>query len=180
MTGILQRFIKNGAADLPIGRSSHLNDFVAAQRQRLGSGDTAGVGGDIIGHFSAAGLTDLVHSALEGCAGGSAGDLVVLGGILVDLELAGDGGVFPLDFHSLARLDIDRLVLFVQLIARCGFQLTDEQLALALHSEVVDIDVSRIVRGVFSNRVLILVVKQEFYIINPLFCDGIDLMDDDA
>ena len=64
LAGIFQCFIESLAADLPVGRRSYLDDFIPAQGQGFGGGDAPGVRGDIIDHFSAAGLADFVHSPL--------------------------------------------------------------------------------------------------------------------
>ena len=77
-------------------------------------------------------------------------DLVVLGGVLVNLELAGDGRILPLNFNGLARLDVDGLVLLVQLIAGCGFQLAEVQPPFALDREIVDVNVPFVVRAVLD------------------------------
>ena len=98
----------------------------------------------------------------------------------MDLELARDGGVFPLNLYRFPWLDVDGLVLLVQLIAGGGFQFTDEQLALALDGEVVNVDVASIVRGVFANGILILIIHQELDPINSITGDRIHLMNDDA
>ena len=98
----------------------------------------------------------------------------------MDLELACDGHVLPGDLNGLTRLDVDGLVLLVQLVAGSRFQFTNKQLALALYGEVVDVDVAAIVRGVFANGILILVIDQEFYPINSITGDRIHLMNDDA
>lgn len=83
-----------------VARAGHFDDLIPAQRQGLGSGHVPGVRGDVVHHFAAAGLADLIHSALERSAGGCAGDLVVLSGELVDLELACDGHVLPGDLNG--------------------------------------------------------------------------------
>ena len=44
---VLQRFIKNGPTDLPIGRRCGFHNLIPAQGQRLGCGDATGVRGDI-------------------------------------------------------------------------------------------------------------------------------------
>jgi hypothetical protein len=158
LAGILQRLIKGGAAELPIGRGGDFNDFIAAQRQGLGRRHAPGVRGDIVHHFAAAGLADLIDCALQGGARRGAGDLVVLGGVLADLELPGDGGVLPLDLRRFPGLDVDGLVLLVQLVAGGGLQFTNIQPALALNSEVVDVNIALVVRGVLADGVLVLIV----------------------
>ena len=179
LAGVFQCLIESRSTDLPVWRRCDLYDLVAAQGQGLGGRHAPGVRGDIVHHLAAADLADLIHRALQRSAGGRAGDLVVLSGVLVDLELACDGCVLPLNFHRFTGLDIDGLVLLVQLIAWGCFQLADEQLALALNGEVIYIDVALIVGGILSYGILVLIVDQEFHIVDPIAGDAVHLMNDD-
>ena len=99
--------------ELPVGRSRHLYDLIAAERQGLGGRHAPGVSGDIVHHLAAALLNDLINGALERGASCGTRNVVGFSSVLVDLDLAGDGGVLPLNLNSLARLDIDSLVLLV-------------------------------------------------------------------
>ena len=155
---ILQGLVKHGVAELPIGRGGHFNDFIPPQGQGFGRRHASGVGGDVIHHLAGPGLADLIHRPLQGGACRGTGDLVVLGSILADLELPGDGGVLPLDLRRFPGLDVDGLVLLVQLVAGGGLQFTNIQPALALNSEVVDVNIALVVRGVLADGVLVLIV----------------------
>ena len=95
--------------ELPIGRRCDLTDLIAGQRQRLAGRNAPGVRRDVVHHLAAAGIDDLINSALERGACGGAGDLVILRRVLVNLDLARDSGIFPFDLHGLARRDIDGL-----------------------------------------------------------------------
>src|SRR5699024_4123246 len=113
-------------------------------------------------------------------SGGGAGHRVVLLSVFINLNLAGDGDVLPLDLNSVTGLDVDGLILLVQLIALCGLQLPDVEAALALGQRLINIDVAILVGGVLPDGVLVGVIQKELYIINSLAGNGINLVDDDA
>ena len=155
LSGKLQRHIMDGGIHLPVGRGGDLHDLIPPQGQRLGGGHAPGVRGDIIHNLAAALLDDLVDGALERRSRSGAGDVVGLLSILVDLDLAGDGGVLPLDLNGVAGLHIDGLILLVQRIALGCLQFPDIEAALALGDGVVNIDVSVLVGGILADGVLV-------------------------
>ena len=174
LSGVFQRHIKHLGRDLPIGGSGHLTDLIAGQRQGLAGRHTTGIGGDIVHDLAAAGIDDLIDSALERSAGGGACDLVVLAGILVNLDLACDGLVLPFDLHGPACTDIDCLHLGVHIVALI-FQLAD--VVAAGLGEAGDIYPAVLVRFILADGGLVAVIEQEGDAVDALAGVAVDLMD---
>ena len=129
-----------------------------------------GVGdGEVVPHLAA---RQRLGVAPFGDGDAQLGGLVVVGQLD---DLARNGGVLPHDLHGPARLDVNGLVLLVQLVPRGRLQLADVQPTLALHGEVVDIDIPLVVRAVLADGVLVLVIHQEPHAVNSLLGDGINL-----
>lgn len=139
-----------------------------------------GVRRDVIHHLAAAGIDDLINSALERGACGGAGDLVILSGVLINLDLARDSGIFPLDLHGLARRDIDGLILLIQRVAGGGFQLSQIKAAAQSAGDLVNVDVALIVRGVLADGLLVRIIEDKLYAIDPLSRGAVNFVDDDA
>ena len=109
--------------------------------------------------------------------GGPAVHGVVLSGGLGHLDLSGDGGVLPLHGGCLASGDVDRLHLGVH------------QIALVLQllkvvppggSQVLDVDVTGIIRGVLPDGLVAAVVEQEGHAVYPLAGGAVGLMQQDT
>lgn len=133
--------VSSHRVELPIGGRCDLSELIAGQRQRLAGRNAPGVRRDVVHHLAAAGIDDLINSALERGACGGAGDLVILSGVLINLDLARDSGIFPLDLHGLARRDIDGLILLIQRVAGGGFQLSQIKAAAQPARDLVNVDV---------------------------------------
>ena len=170
----------HGRVELPIGGRCDLSELIAGQRQRLAGRNAPGVRRDVVHHLAAAGIDDLVNSALERGACGGAGDLVILSGVLINLDLARDSGIFPLDLHGLARRDIDGLILLIQRVAGGGFQFSQIKATAQPARDLVDVDISPVVRGVLADGLLVRVIENELYPIDPLSRGAVDLVDNDA
>ena len=170
----------HGGVDLPERRRCDLSDLIAGQRQRLAGRNAPGVRRDVIHHLAAAGIDDLINSALERGACGGAGDLVILSGVLINLDLARDSGIFPLDLHGFARRDINGLILLIQRVAGSGFQLSQIKAAAQPARNLVNVDVALIVRGVLADGLLVRIIEDKLYAIDPLSCGAVDFVDDDA
>ena len=174
---IFQRHIMDGGIQLPVRRSLDFTNLVAGQRKCLTGCDTPGIGGDVIHDLAAAGIDDLKDRTCQRRAGCSARDLVILGSILVNLDLAGDGFVLPFDFDSLASSDIDRLHLGVHIVALI-LQFTN--IVAAGLGQASDIHPAVLVRFILADGVLITVVEQEGHAIDALARGAVDLMDQNA
>ena len=170
----------HGGIELPIGGRCDLSKLIAGQRQRLAGRNAPGVRRDVVHHLAAAGIDDLINSALERGACGGAGDLVILSGVLINLDLALDSGIFPLDLHGLARRDIDGLILLIQRVAGGGFQFSQIKAAAQPARDLVNVDVALIVRGVLANGLLVRIIEDKLYAIDPLSCGAVDFVDNDA
>ena len=110
---ILQRDIVDSGIKLEIGGCSDFPDFITRQRQGLGGSNTPGVRGDVVHHPAAALMDDFIDSSLEGCSCRITCDRIGFRGVLVNLDLAGNGLVDPLNFRCAAWAHIDGLILFV-------------------------------------------------------------------
>ena len=180
LTGIFQRHIMHGGIELPIGGRCGLPDLIAGQRQRLAGCDAPGIRRNVVHYLAAAGIDDLINSALERSTCGGAGDLVILSGVLINLDLARDSGIFPLDLHGLARRDIDGLILLIQRVAGGGFQLSQIKAAAQPARDLVNVDVALIVRGVLADGLLVRIIEDKLYAIDPLSRGAVNFVDDDA
>ncbi len=69
LTGILQSYIKHLGGYLPIGGRGNLTNLIAGQRQGLTGSYAAGIGGNVVYNLAAAGIDDLIDSALQGVPG---------------------------------------------------------------------------------------------------------------
>ena len=170
----------HGRIELPIGGRCDLSDLIAGQRQRLAGCNAPAVRRDVVHHLAAAGIDDLINSALERGACGGAGDLVILSGVLINLDLARDSGIFPLDLHGLARRDIDGLILLIQRVAGGGFQLSQIKATAQPARDLVNVNVAFIVRGVLADGLLVRIIEDKFYTIDPLARGAVDFVDNDA
>ena len=113
LPGVFQRDVMDGGIYLPVGRGCDFNHLIASQREGLAGRNAPCVRGDVVHHFTATCVDNLINSALQRRPGRRASDLIVFGGILVNLDLAGDGLVDPLDLRRVAGPHIDGLVLLV-------------------------------------------------------------------
>ena len=170
----------HGGIELPIGGRCDLPDLIAGQRQRLAGRNAPGIRCNVVHYLAAAGIDDLINSALERSTCSGAGDLVILSGVLINLDLARDSGIFPLDLHGLARRDIDGLILLIQRVAGGGFQLSQIKAAAQPARDLVNVDVALIVRGVLADGLLVRIIEDKLYAIDPLSRGAVDFVDDDA
>ena len=177
LTCVLQCHIKHLGGHLPIGRGGYLSNLIAGQRQGLTGCHTTGIGGDIVHDLAAAGIDDFINSTLERCAGGGACDFVVLAGILVNLDLTGNGFILPFNLHGPACTDIDRLHLSVHIIALI-FQLTDV-VATGL-GETGDIHPAVLIGLILADGGLVAVIEQEGHTVNSFTSGAIGFVDQDA
>ena len=152
------------AAHAVVGRSLGLPDGVAAQRQGLGGGQTALVALDGI-HQIPRLVVDLEHSPLQQRTGRQAVGGVVVGGLLDNLDLGGNGGVLPVHQGHLARLDVDGFHLGVRHIPRI-FQLP--QVIASAVCQALDIHIALVVRGVLPDGPVRAVIEQEGHSVEPL------------
>lgn len=180
LTGIFQRHIMHGGIELPIGGRCDLSELIAGQRQRFAGRDAPGVRRDVVHHLAAAGIDDLINSALERGACGGASDLVILSGVLINLDLARDSGIFPLDLHGLARRDIDGLILLIQRVAGGGFQFSQIKAAAQSARDLVNVDISPVIRGILADGLLVRVIEDKLHPVDPLSRGAVDFVDDDA
>ncbi len=162
-----------GIAHAVVGGSLGLPDGIAAQRQGLGGGQTTIVALNGI-HQIARLVVNLEHSALQQRTGGQAVGGVVIGGLLHDLDLSGDGDVLPLDQGGFACSHIHRFHLSVGDIA---LVLQLPQVVAARNSQVLDVDIPGIVGGVLAHRGVGAVVQQEGHALDALSGDAVGLMD---
>ena len=174
---VFQRHVMDGGIELPVRGSLDFTNLVASQGQGFTGGHPTGIGSDVIHDFAAAGIDDLKDRTCQRRAGCSARDLVILGSILVNLDLAGDGFVLPFDFDSLASSDIDRLHLGVHIVALI-LQFTN--IVAAGLGQASDIHPAVLVRFILADGVLITVVEQEGHAIDALARGAVDLMDQNA
>ena len=170
----------HGRIELPIGGRCDLPDLIAGQRQRLAGRNAPGIRCNVVHYLAAADIDDLINSALERSTCSGAGDLVILSGVLINLDLARDSGIFPLNLHGFARRDIDGLILLIQRVAGGGFQLSQIKAAAQPARDLVNVDVAFIVRGVLSNGLLVRIIEDKFYTIDPLARGAVDFVDNDA
>lgn len=94
-----------------------------------------------------------------------------------DLNLAGDGGVFPGDLRGGTVGDIDGLELLIHDIALI---LQLPQVVAAGAGQVVDVDIAAVIRSVLPDGVFIAVIEQEGHTIDTLTGVRVDLVDQDA
>ena len=162
-------------AELIVLGCGHLRNKVAAQRQRIGSGDAACIGHNIAHDLTGTGLRDLKHRAFQSRAGALASDEVIVSTILADLDLTGYSAVLPFDLRALTRLNIDGFVLLIADVALGRLQFTD--IVLAGSQLVINVDVAILIRRILANGILACIVQDELDTIDTLAGSRIDLMD---
>ena len=102
--------------DSVIGRSLDLPDGIAAQGQRLGHRKATAVGADGV-HKVVCLVIDFKHRALQQRSGRQAVGGVIVGRPLRDLDLSGDGRIFPFHQCGLSGLHINGFHLCVRHIS---------------------------------------------------------------
>lgn len=105
--------INNYSINLIVGRSCNLADFVARKRQRLRRCDSSGIRCNVVYDSSAAFIDNFIDSTLERCSCRVTSDGICFRRILVNLDLACDCFIDPLDLSRMARADVDCLILLV-------------------------------------------------------------------
>ena len=153
-------------AELIVLGCGHLRNKVAAQRQRIGSGDAACIGHNIAHDLTGTGLRDLKHRAFQSRAGALASDEVIVSTILADLDLTGYSAVLPFDLRALTRLNIDGFVLLIADVALDRLQFTD--IVLAGSQLVINVDVAILIRRILANGILACIVQDELDTIDTL------------
>lgn len=139
-------------------RRPGFNDFIAGQRQRLAHGHTIFISPDGIHQTARPGVVNLKLCVRDRGPSGPSVHRVIVGAGLGDLDLARDGGILPLNLGDFSGLHINSLELVVHNIALV-LQLT--QIESARTGQIINIDISPVIRGVLTNRLPIAIIKQE-------------------
>ena len=139
-------------------RRPGFNDFIAGQRQRLAHGHTIFISPDGIHQTARPGVVNLKLCVRDRGAGRPAVHGVVVFRGLRDLDLSGDGGILPLNLSDFSGLYVYSLELVVHNVA---LVLQLSQIEPARTGQIIDIDISPVIRGVLTNRLPIAIIKQE-------------------
>ena len=113
----------------------------------------------------------------DGCASGPAVHGVVVLGGLGDLNLSGDGSVFPGDFCGSPGDDIYGLQLGIHQISVI---LQLPQVVAASPGQIVNVDIPPVIAAVLPDGILVCIVEQEGYFVEPLLGITVNFMDEDT
>ena len=103
-------------------------------------------------------MVNFKYRAGDGGAGGPAVHRVIVGAGLSYLDLASDGCILPLHLGDLSGAHIDGFQPLVHDIALI-FQFSE--IVAARLCQIVDIDISPVIRGILTNRLMVAVIEQE-------------------
>ena len=116
-------------------------------------------------------------SVRDGCASGPAvHGIVVLGG-LGDLNLSSDGSVFPGNFCGSPGDNIYGLQLGIHQISVI---LQLPQVVAASPGQIVNMDIPPVIAAVLPDGILVRIVEQEGYSVEPLLGIAVNFMDEDT
>ena len=176
LTGKLQLHLYGGLVQTIKLRGLGLHDLVSAQGQRLGYRHAIFIRPDSIHQFSGPVVVDLEYGVGNGRPGGPAIHAVIVRRGLGDLNLSGNGRVFPFHLSGLPGLDIDGFLLGIRDIALI-LQLLQ---IVAACLQILDIDIAPIIRGVLAYGGVAAVVEQEAHPVDAFSCAFVCLMDEDT
>ena len=176
LTGKLQLHLDRGLVQSIKLRCLGFHDFVPAQGQGLGDRHAVPVRFDSIYQLPGPVIVDLKNGVGNGRPGGPAIHAVVIRRSLGDLNLSGNGRVFPFHLGGFPGLDIDGFLLGIRDIALV-LQLPQ---IIAARLQILDIDIAPIVRGVLAYGGVAAVVEQEAHPVDAFSCAFVCLMDEDT
>ena len=176
LTGVLDLHL-NGRLIQPVKfRRLGFYDFVPCQRQGFAHRQAVFVRLDRIHQTVRAGVVNFKDGVGDGRPGRPAVHGVVVRTDLRHLDLAGDGGVLPLDFRGFAGFYIHGLFLRVGDIALI-FQFPQ---IIAAIFQSLKADIAPVIAGFLRDGIAAAVIEEEGHAGDALAGDGIDLVDQNA